>query len=481
MHRAVRWRPPRVAVGSRAGAEGHRGWLGMCRTCERHSRTHRSTVKVNLSFSDLFCGVAVTDREIFCTTWGTAALIPVGCVFGAGRTGQGGTGGTRSRRAAPLTLSNGFDPDRKDPPPTTPPRSHPFRPLCGRPAPPNHAAPRNAAGTPAGAIRPRTALYARPPLPPRMSAPEVRNAAPAGATPLVRGRRSFHSGVGVHEAAHSVRWVRRGLTCRWSRALDGCLSCGRTRRTPRTVLLKPGSWRACPRAPLGTACTGGSARLGSAPGRSRTPHTGYGGPQEWNAGREPPTPTTRSVSPSAPGSPSSRTPSSKLLWPSPPPKSPAPTPTRRPPRGCKSGGRTGHRRPRAGRPPRSAGSASPTTSPPTTCAPPSTTSPPKTAHAMEALPWAVAGGGSRETALRRCVRKMLHPEQADPAGSDDPWCPAAYAKSPHGKGATTGPDQEIQRSIASPSRAAAHRYFARSAQWAATQSASSPRSQTICG
>lgn len=55
---------------------------------------------------------------------------------------------------------------------------------------------------------------------------------------------------------------------------------------PRTVPLKLGSWRACRRAPLGTACTGGSARLGSAPGRSRTPHTGYGGPQEWNAGRE---------------------------------------------------------------------------------------------------------------------------------------------------------------------------------------------------
>lgn len=41
--------------------------------------------------------------------------------------------------------------------------------------------------------------------------------------------------------------------------------------------------------------------------------------------------------------------------------------------------------------------------------------------------------------------------------------------------------QVIHRSIASPSRAAARRYFARSAQCAATQSASSPRSQMAVG
>ncbi|MGY4386797.1 hypothetical protein ACVWXB_000096 [Streptomyces sp. TE12347] len=113
-----------------------------------------------------------------------------------------------------------------------------------------------------------------------MPAPEVRNPALVGATPPVRGRRSVHSGVGVHEAAHSARRVRH----RTHMPMEP--SAGPTRRTPRTVPLKLGSWRACPRAPLGTACTGGSARLGSAPGRSRTPHTGYGGPQEWNAGRE---------------------------------------------------------------------------------------------------------------------------------------------------------------------------------------------------
>ncbi|MFJ1569922.1 hypothetical protein ACIOG8_37935 [Streptomyces erythrochromogenes] len=45
------------------------------------------------------------------------------------------------------------------------------------------------------------------------------------------------------------------------------------------------------------------------------------------------------------------------------------------------------------------------------------------AHAMEALPWMAIAGGSRETGLRRCVRKMLHPEQPDPADCDDPWCP----------------------------------------------------------
>ncbi|MCX2179049.1 HEAT repeat domain-containing protein [Streptomyces sp. SKN60] len=45
------------------------------------------------------------------------------------------------------------------------------------------------------------------------------------------------------------------------------------------------------------------------------------------------------------------------------------------------------------------------------------------ADAMEALPWMTAAGGSGETGLRRCVRKMLHPEQPDPARSDDPWAP----------------------------------------------------------
>lgn len=167
-----------------------------------------------------------------------------------------GDRGASSRRAAPLTLSNGSHPDRKGPPPTASPRSHPFRPLCGRPAPLSHTTPRGGnpgrghASTPGvpprpvGAGRgpartevgqgPRTASYARPPAAP--------------------------SDVGARGAEPGA--------------------------APRTVPLKLGSWRACPRAPLGTACTGGSARLGSAPGRSRTPHTGYGGPQEWNAGRE---------------------------------------------------------------------------------------------------------------------------------------------------------------------------------------------------
>lgn len=45
------------------------------------------------------------------------------------------------------------------------------------------------------------------------------------------------------------------------------------------------------------------------------------------------------------------------------------------------------------------------------------------AQAMDALPWMAVAGGSRETGLRRCVRKMLHPEQSDPADCDDPWCP----------------------------------------------------------
>ncbi|MEY2272980.1 HEAT repeat domain-containing protein [Streptomyces sp. BF23-19] len=45
------------------------------------------------------------------------------------------------------------------------------------------------------------------------------------------------------------------------------------------------------------------------------------------------------------------------------------------------------------------------------------------ARAMDDLPWMAAAGGSGETGLRRCVRKMLHPEQPDPADCDDPWCP----------------------------------------------------------
>ncbi|MER6316955.1 hypothetical protein ABT237_24795 [Streptomyces sp. NPDC001581] len=45
------------------------------------------------------------------------------------------------------------------------------------------------------------------------------------------------------------------------------------------------------------------------------------------------------------------------------------------------------------------------------------------ARAMDALPWMAAAGGSGETGLQRCVRKMLHPEQPDPAGYDDPWAP----------------------------------------------------------
>lgn len=213
-----------------------------------------------------------------------------------------GDRGASSRRAAPLTLSNGSHPDRKGPPPTASLRSHTFRPLCGRPAPLSHTTPRGGnparghASTPGVPPRPigagrgpaRTEVgqgHAPPPtpdplLPPRMPAPEVRNPALVGATPPVRGRRSVHSGVGVHEAAHSARRVRH----RTHMPMEP--NAGPTRRTPRTVPLKLGSWRACPRAPLGTACTGGSARLGSAPGRSRTPHTGDGGPQEWNAGRE---------------------------------------------------------------------------------------------------------------------------------------------------------------------------------------------------
>ncbi|MEJ8646094.1 hypothetical protein WKI68_42410 [Streptomyces sp. MS1.HAVA.3] len=45
------------------------------------------------------------------------------------------------------------------------------------------------------------------------------------------------------------------------------------------------------------------------------------------------------------------------------------------------------------------------------------------AHAMDDLPWMAIASGSDETGLQRCVRKMLHPEQPDPAECDDPWCP----------------------------------------------------------
>ncbi|MFE5557165.1 hypothetical protein [Streptomyces sp. NPDC056544] len=45
------------------------------------------------------------------------------------------------------------------------------------------------------------------------------------------------------------------------------------------------------------------------------------------------------------------------------------------------------------------------------------------AHAMDDLPWMATAGGSGETGLQHCVRKMLHPEQPDPAWCDDPWAP----------------------------------------------------------
>ncbi|WP_405852301.1 hypothetical protein OG361_06210 [Streptomyces sp. NBC_00090] len=41
------------------------------------------------------------------------------------------------------------------------------------------------------------------------------------------------------------------------------------------------------------------------------------------------------------------------------------------------------------------------------------------AHAMDALPWMNAAAGSGEPGLRRCIRRMLHPEEPEP--SDDPW------------------------------------------------------------
>ncbi|MFE4703284.1 hypothetical protein ACFRIC_40075 [Streptomyces sp. NPDC056738] len=43
------------------------------------------------------------------------------------------------------------------------------------------------------------------------------------------------------------------------------------------------------------------------------------------------------------------------------------------------------------------------------------------AHAIDALPWMTAAGGSGETGLHRCVRKMLYPDQPDPEHCDDPW------------------------------------------------------------
>ncbi|MFB7468819.1 hypothetical protein ACFCZ1_35945 [Streptomyces sp. NPDC056224] len=45
------------------------------------------------------------------------------------------------------------------------------------------------------------------------------------------------------------------------------------------------------------------------------------------------------------------------------------------------------------------------------------------AHAVDVLPWMAAAGGSDETGLQRCVRRMLHPERPDPVGCDDPWAP----------------------------------------------------------
>ncbi len=58
------------------------------------------------------------------------------------------------------------------------------------------------------------------------------------------------------------------------------------------------------------------------------------------------------------------------------------TPTRRPSGGCANGGGTGHRRPKSGWPPRSAGSASPRNPSQTTYVPPSTTSPPTSAPTL---------------------------------------------------------------------------------------------------
>ncbi|MEU5247809.1 hypothetical protein AB0G81_27590 [Streptomyces asoensis] len=50
---------------------------------------------------------------------------------------------------------------------------------------------------------------------------------------------------------------------------------------------------------------------------------------------------------------------------------------------------------------------------------------------MDALPWMAAVGGSSETGLQRCLRRMLHPEQPDPMEYDDPWaCDADGASRP---------------------------------------------------
>ncbi|MFF4902485.1 hypothetical protein [Streptomyces sp. NPDC001068] len=43
------------------------------------------------------------------------------------------------------------------------------------------------------------------------------------------------------------------------------------------------------------------------------------------------------------------------------------------------------------------------------------------AHAMDALPWMAVAGGSGETGLHRCARKMLLLDQPDPEHCDDPW------------------------------------------------------------
>lgn len=44
-------------------------------------------------------------------------------------------------------------------------------------------------------------------------------------------------------------------------------------------------------------------------------------------------------------------------------------------------------------------------------------------RSMDTLPWMAAVGGSEERGLRRCIREMLHPGQAEPVGQDDPWAP----------------------------------------------------------
>lgn len=44
-------------------------------------------------------------------------------------------------------------------------------------------------------------------------------------------------------------------------------------------------------------------------------------------------------------------------------------------------------------------------------------------RSMDTLPWMAAVGGSEERGLRRCIREMLHPGQAEPVGQDDTWAP----------------------------------------------------------